>query len=118
MIASRVSCMARAAITWEAGNLSRDPAMSRAIPFVAILSALLLLGSPHTFAAPVSPEEARDHVGENATVWGIVASALSRPHAEIGYHQGITEVRIRGGLCRILIVSRQVPRRLPVIPGE
>jgi hypothetical protein len=40
-----------------------------------VASAAFVIAVLPAFAAPVSPEDAASHVGENATVCGIVASA-------------------------------------------
>jgi DNA/RNA endonuclease YhcR with UshA esterase domain len=42
---------------------------------ILALCAAIVLGSFPAVATPIPSEEARDHVGENATVCGIVASA-------------------------------------------
>jgi len=42
---------------------------------ILALCAMLMLGSLSAVAAPITPEEAAGHIGENATVCGVVASA-------------------------------------------
>ena len=49
--------------------------MLRAAQLIATSSLFALLGPLSLLAATIGPEDAADHVGENATVCGVVASA-------------------------------------------